>query len=247
MPRRFQFSLRALFVLVTAVGVWLGVQVNSARRQAAIVAAIEQVDGFVYYDWQFDQDDQETDATHPPGPTWLRKLIGDDYFQTVIAVCIYDPHLKEDLLPAVDELPALRTLVLHETQTGDALMRRISKLIHLWCLDISQTKVSDAGLVHLSRLCTLKRLAVGTWDGDRSVGDLGLKRAASTLDLEVLVVLGQGFTDDSIPVFERFKNLRELCLDHTLVTKEGEERFKRKLRIARYCGTIADLEAIDFH
>lgn len=226
MPRRFQFSLRALFVLVTIVGIWFGVQVNSARRQAAIVSDIEQVGGDVYYDWQLEPG---VGATHPPGPAWLRKLIGDDYFQTVLVAYINDPYLEEERLPAVDQLPALRNLVLQETQTGDATMRRISKLKHLWSLDISQTNVTDMGLVHLARLRTLKRLSVGTWDRDRIVGDAGLKRVATTLDLESLWVLGHGFTDASIPVFERFKNLRELSLLHTLVTEKGIERLRATL------------------
>lgn len=230
MPRRFQFSLRALFVLVTAVGVWLGVQVNSARRQAAIVSAIHQVDGLVYYDWQFDEDDQNTGATHPPGPTWLRKLIGDDYFQTVIAVyMINDPYLEEARLPAVEQLPALKRLALGETQVGDATMPRISKLKYLRFLDISQTNVTDAGMIHLERLRGLKWLFVGTWDRDHTVSDAGLKRVAPALDLERLQVVGHGFTDASIPVFEQFKDLRELSFLHTRITEEGQERLKEKL------------------
>lgn len=230
MPRRFQFSLRALFVLVTVVGVWLGVRVNSARRQAAIVAAIEQVDGFVSYDWQFDEDDHETGAIHPPAPAWLRNLIGDDYFQTVTAVYITnDPYLEDQRLPAVDQLPALKKLALGETQVGDATMPRISKLNHLRVLDISQTNVTDAGIVHLERLRGLKWLFVGTWDRKQTVSDAGLKRVAPAFDLERLQVVGHGFTDASIPVFEQFKDLRELNLTHTLVTEEGLERLKKKL------------------
>ena len=47
MGRRFHFSLRCLFVIVTAFCVWLGFQANSAQKQRAAVAKIESVGGYI--------------------------------------------------------------------------------------------------------------------------------------------------------------------------------------------------------
>jgi hypothetical protein len=59
MSRRFQFSLRCLFVVVTAFCVWLGFKANSAKKQREAVAKIESVGGIVQYDWQPDLSDWE--------------------------------------------------------------------------------------------------------------------------------------------------------------------------------------------
>jgi hypothetical protein len=88
MHRLFQFSLRTTLLLMTAICVWLGIEVNAVQRQRAIVAAIEKMDGAVLYDWELDENNQETGAKHPPELDWLRRQIGDDYFQTVIAVSL---------------------------------------------------------------------------------------------------------------------------------------------------------------
>jgi len=48
--RWFRFSLRTLLLLIAALCVWLGIQVNAARRQKDAVAAILNTGGAVHYD-----------------------------------------------------------------------------------------------------------------------------------------------------------------------------------------------------
>lgn len=77
-PRRYAtFSLRTLFVVMTVLGIWLGVIANRAREQREAVAAIKGLGGTVYYDWEFGT------GGKPRGPAWLRRLIGDEHFQKV--------------------------------------------------------------------------------------------------------------------------------------------------------------------
>ncbi len=106
---RFQFSLRALLVALTLVGVWLGIAVAPAQRQRRAVKAIEAVGGSVEYDWQRTEGGSDP---FPNGPTWLRRLIGDDYFQSV--ECVYllgsaDETVKT--IPHLKRLKGLKTLV----------------------------------------------------------------------------------------------------------------------------------------
>jgi hypothetical protein len=75
--RWFQFSLRGFLVVMTGLGIWLGVIANRAREQRAAVVAIKELGGTVYYDWEL-----ETGGT-PRGPAWLRRLVGDEHFQKV--------------------------------------------------------------------------------------------------------------------------------------------------------------------
>lgn len=78
-PRRryLTFSLRTLFILLTAFAVWLGVIAERAREQREAVKEIEASGGYVIYDWQA----PSGGAKQPAGPAWLRRTVGDDFFQ----------------------------------------------------------------------------------------------------------------------------------------------------------------------
>jgi hypothetical protein len=113
--RYLTFSLRTLFVVTTALAVWLGIVVNRAREQREAVKAIEAAGGSVYYNynseelmprWRYHV------VVERPGPAWLRRLIGDDYFQDVWQVDFGSPsgltHLE--LSKAIPHLQRLRKL-----------------------------------------------------------------------------------------------------------------------------------------
>lgn len=113
--RWFQYSLRSLLVILTALAVWLGVVVNRAREQREAVGAIEAAGGAVYFDWEFEPDRK------PHGPVWLRKIIGDDYFQRATSVCFArlfaeTPDGKIEVVPYLRDvdiealIPSLRRL-----------------------------------------------------------------------------------------------------------------------------------------
>lgn len=121
--RRLTFSLRTLVVLLTALAVWLGVIVNRAREQQEAVNAIEALGGRVGYDWEMIDVPYRGDfappimtnnrfitTTEPRGPSWLRRLIGDDYFQRVVFVAFgrFTPDSDvQKAVPALKRLPRL--------------------------------------------------------------------------------------------------------------------------------------------
>lgn len=100
------FSLRTFFVTLTACAVWLGIIVHQAREQREAVKAIETLDASVSYDWGF------TDPRRPSGPDWLRRIVGDDYFQTATVVSIWTPEpvTHSDVMRLVPHLQRLRSL-----------------------------------------------------------------------------------------------------------------------------------------
>ena len=76
---RFQFSIRSLLVLTVAVALpssWLAVEMKKAREQEETVA---KVGGGVLYDWQVEASFNSLLNAQPPGPGWLRNLLGDDF------------------------------------------------------------------------------------------------------------------------------------------------------------------------
>jgi hypothetical protein len=119
--RYLTFSLRTLFVLLTAFAVWLGVVVNRVREQREAVAAIHALGGTVSYDWQPRLGKTQSGVAglyvRPParkrraGPAWLRRLIGDDFFQEVVAVGLHSSTAPEaEILQLTPHLRRLRRL-----------------------------------------------------------------------------------------------------------------------------------------
>src|SRR5438552_1945508 len=78
--RLFQISLRTLLGLITVAAIWLGYITHRAREQKVAVARIKELGGRVVYDYQ--AANTAANAT-PPGWPWLRRLVGDEYFQDV--------------------------------------------------------------------------------------------------------------------------------------------------------------------
>lgn len=118
-PRRryLTFSLRTLFILLTALAVWLGIVVNRAREQREAVKAIKALRGSVVYDWEL-QHTPDGDISDPrpygkpTGPAWLRRITGDDYFQEpeIVTFLVNQPLSDEDILKSIPNLQRLRRL-----------------------------------------------------------------------------------------------------------------------------------------
>ncbi|HEV3344338.1 MAG TPA: hypothetical protein VG125_28440 [Pirellulales bacterium] len=99
MPNRrwFQFSLRALLVALTALGVWLGFKAEKAHRQRDAVRAIEKLGGVVRYGWQPEVSAWWSDVAgivrlvpSDTGPAlgWPATLLGSDWFYDVKEVVL---------------------------------------------------------------------------------------------------------------------------------------------------------------
>ena len=164
---RFQFSILSLLVLTVVVAVpfsWLKTEMNAARRQRETVEWIKNAGGEVVYDYEFDPPGPcYTPGAKPPGPAWLRNLLGDDVFADVTAAAgglkVVDAGLER-----LKGLPQLKYLGLHGTKVSDAGLEHLKGLTQLRLLDLDGTQVSDAGLEHLKGLTQLRNLRL---DGTR--------------------------------------------------------------------------------
>jgi hypothetical protein len=85
--RWYQYSLRTLLIIVTIFAVacsWFTVKMRQAKRQREAVEAFSKLRGTIAYDYQLDTFGHFMQGTKPPGPAWLRKFIGYDFFCTVV-------------------------------------------------------------------------------------------------------------------------------------------------------------------
>ncbi|HJT31663.1 MAG TPA: hypothetical protein VJ783_06385 [Pirellulales bacterium] len=120
--RRLQFNLRTFFVLLTALAVWLGAVANRAREQREAANAIQAIGGAVIYQWQRRGDRRPVPGPldipvvpgEPDGPAWLRRIVGDDFFQAVeiVAFSAKRPTTEVEILKSLPHLQRLRGLEL---------------------------------------------------------------------------------------------------------------------------------------
>ena len=157
---RFQFSIRSLLLLTVVVAVlssWFTVRMREARRQRETVEAIHKL-GAIGYDYQSDSSMRPIPYANPPGPAWMRNLLGDDWFDSVSAVLIVGSQVTDIDLENLKGLNHLKYLTLHETTITDAGLENLTGLQQLQNLQISGSNITDAGLKQLERLKQLKAI-----------------------------------------------------------------------------------------
>jgi hypothetical protein len=162
-PKRrwFHYSLRTLLVLVTMACAgfgWLGVKVRAKQREREAVKAIRELGGYWIYDYEWEASSSGTRPT-PPGPAWLRKLLGDDFFANVERVA-FKMQLTDSGLRHLAGANQLKWLALSHTEVTDAGLVHLKGLNRLETLFLSGTQVTDAGLVHLEGLHRLKGVSL---------------------------------------------------------------------------------------
>jgi len=249
--RRFAFRLRTLIIIVTLIGLALfpvAAKVQKAREQKRTVAWVLANGGVVGYDWQ----SQESDATSPTGPKWLRRLLGDEFFQTVQRVNLN--HTRVDDLAPLRKLTSLRQLYLWHTPVHD--LSPLQGLTNLQQLHLGHTQVgpiqfqgltelrvldlSGATVSDLSSLATLTKLQILYVSGTQ-VGDLSpLRRLAGLKCLR----LERTHVRDLSPL-SRLTKLVELRLERTQVSDLAPLKALTELRRVYLSGTqVRDLSPL---
>ena len=136
-----------------------------------------------------------------------------------------------NLLGTILEWPRLQAgqkLDLLSTQISDReLGNLLSSLNDLRFLSLAETRVGDAGLIHLQSLSNLQELHLDHSD----ITDEGLKILTTLPNLEILDLKGTKITDAGLAHVARLAGLKGLYLTRTGVTDTGLEQLRslRKL------------------
>jgi hypothetical protein len=145
--RYLRFSMRTLLVLMTLLSLWLGYHAKRATDQRAAVRMIRKLGGSVMYDYQFAARQAGFQGTAQPGGwLWLRRLIGDEYFQNVISVYLDRTQVTDDDLILIGRLKEVTLISLGSTRISDAGLEHLRGLPLLHNLNISDTRITAAGL-----------------------------------------------------------------------------------------------------
>ena len=202
--RWLSFSLKTLLIVVTVLGVWLGVRVNEAQKQRRARDQLAKVGGTVLYDYQWKVDralplggDWDYNAESPV-PAWLNNLVGEDFFVRVKGVTFAQRLTgRPEILTAVD-LACLHDLPCLES------------------LGFTSAEVSDDALAAFRNLPQLKELALA-----RNQSDDDLKLVARLKRLETVTLYGPGITSDGMIHLQQMPHLKTLLLAVTNVDGNG--------------------------
>jgi len=107
----------------------------------------------------------------------------------------------------------------------DAEMACLDDLPYVWSLDLSTTKISDAGLVHVEELTRLEKLQL-QYTG---VGDAGVQHLQGLNCLNYLDLSGTKVTDAGLEHLKGLRRLRHLFLQGSKVTKDGVEKLRQAM------------------
>jgi hypothetical protein len=261
--RLLQLSLRSLLVLLLALGIWLGLTFNRVRQQRAAVARIQQLGGKVQYAHDVAATRVAGQPKQPvvPGPPWLRRLLGPEFFDTVLWVRLNKTAVTDADLRLVARLDRLEFLDLYSTSISDAGLFELRHCRRLKSLTLSETTVTDDGLRHLPNM----PYAAGVSLGGTAVGDEGLyhlrgQRGLVHLELratrvtsrgirhlldcdalEVLSLRDTAVDDTALETLAMLRSLNELDVTGTKISGRGLRALCEKFPEADVQGYLIDL------
>lgn len=218
--RRFHFSIRSLLVLILGVAVpycWLVVEINKARKQKAAVEALWAAgSGGTYDDAHYRQNWFWPSAcvARPAStaPTWLRQVLGDDFFHDVAQTRV-DRDVQMRYLGGLSRIESLYI----ERGVSDAGMQDVSGLPNLKRLRIAAANVTDRGLKYICGLPDLRELSLE----DCGITDAGLECLQSMDQLCLLKLRGGRVTEAGAKRLQR--SLPNCRIEWTPPTKEARQ------------------------
>jgi Leucine-rich repeat (LRR) protein len=244
--RRFRYSLRTLLVVVTIASAgfgWFGVKFREAKTQRTTVAALGSSGARARYDYEFDAEGNWILGTvAPPGPRWLRDLMGNDFFDDAVAIdwprYPFRSAPTDDSLAHLAHLPRLKLLSIgfsepfrnNEVNAGvtDAGLVHLRGLAQLEYLDLEYTAITDAGLANIKGATQLEGLVLG----HTQVTDAGLVHLRNMTRLKLLFFDGTAVTDAGMPVIiQEFPQLENLRVGETQITDAGLKDLQRLTRL----------------
>ncbi len=242
------FVTHALWIALSLP--WVGAslcaqRVDQAVRQRRAVELIQKNKGIIGYDFQFSSGNLRAQQ-RPPGPAWLRNLVGVDFLasvDTVSWVVINDqsvsaladlPRLRalrlscdkqqtNHVLAAISGLKGLRSLGLFEFSTDDAGWKPLGKMTSLESLSITG-ELTAAALEQIKRLPHLWRL----WLGSPQTKDATIRQFGAIVSLEQLSLIDcSEATDGTLLELGKLPHLSKVwVLGKTRITVEGMSKFQ---------------------
>jgi hypothetical protein len=213
--RWLRFGVRTLLVLVTLFCVWLGWFMHGVHKQRKAAARLEKYGAELVYFPVFTMRPWN-DILPRSVRRGLNASLPSDDWRRLTSVNVESADFQDKDLDILADLPHLDRLRLPGTSITDAGLQRLAglKAGKLILLDLRQTKITDTGLAHISKMKRLEWLFLaGT-----GVSDAGMKEVSKLTNLEYLSLDDTQVTDAGIAHLRSLQKLDEFSLDGTPVT-----------------------------
>jgi hypothetical protein len=229
--RRYLAIFACLGVVITSILIFR--RNSSVASEEIGIAAVEKAGGIVRFDWQpisGDYDgrvlpiysDEERNGS-PVAPQWLRRLVGDRWFQRVERVTLSGSAAQDNAVEQLWRFTELKTLYMPYAAISDEEMRSICKVTSLERLDFSKSKITDGELAHLAALPRLANLSL--WY--TPITDDGLRHLTGVTSLRDLCLANTRIGDDGMQSVVKLTQLRVLNLEETKITDAGLAEVRR--------------------
>ena len=216
-------------ILILPLGLGMAYVVNYSRTIRLAVVSVEAAGGKVTFDYQMDEpiacftNAMSKPVLEPPGPRWLRRMIGDEWFSDVAMISFDSDSQKcvtDDVLRTISTFRRLQVLIVPFGQITDVGLEHLRGLDRLRALDLSETSIGDRGL---SNLTGLKNLEILELDGTQVTG-AGLSQLVGLNKLSDLYLSATWVDDEGMSALARLTGLTLLTLSKTRVAAAGLAR-----------------------
>ena len=243
--RRPRISLRVLLFFFSLAAVLLAVvgsKIVQAEKQRQLKALAEKYGGEPYDESYFENGNERSirfgsfaAPSTLPGPDWLRRRIGDEYFVEVVEV-LFDPGSSRVLNDATfaefcdairsQNLPRPKGLVFEDLPISDTSLAELAAFPNLTWLHLhSCPGVTDEGLKFVGELHHLRILNLHRC----SITNRGVAELAQLYELRELSLAQTSVTDEGLQHLKGLKRLEYLSLSGTSVSSAGRKELKKHI------------------
>ncbi len=236
-----RFRLRTLLIAMTVWCVWAGIASNRANRQQRAVDAFLQRNAAISYSYQ-ERPDPDPASTfgvsyrydvEPPGPRWLRRVIGDKYFVTPVSLRVSDAAVvTEGAWPLIGDLRHLERLTVGNLRLSNRELASLRRLPRLKLLTFDKDSISPAegspDFEFLSRMQQLEVFSIGA----AQFGDAQLKWLANCPQLRQAFLYRTSISDNGLTALAGLNNLELLGIAWTPITDAGLVHLSKLPRIS---------------
>ncbi len=214
-PRRrwLRLSLRGLMVLVLIIGGVVGWLAHTVRTQRQAIAAVRAAGGSVQinYHWRAMSIGPQGAvlADEPVLRTWLRRWLGDEWFQHVWNVSLKSGPVDPQMFAALAHFDRLQSINVNGATGIGPGFAKLGGLRHLTSISLISPNADDTVLAGIAKLGSLRRLMLERPDAT----DGGFARLARLQQLTSLEIHGcPNLTDAGLGFLAAIKTLTDLEL-----------------------------------
>ncbi len=228
--RRWISGVGILMLIVAAVAVSIANVTNHVRHQKRGSKTDRRGTRSAIFDYQLADQVKPPLLREPPAPRWIRRIVGDAPFRSIIKVELGVRAIQEPVPPmalgrvlhALQSQPKLDSLLLGRISVTDNDCRILSQLTHFRELHASYTGITDKGVAEMATMRNLK--FIDLWGVNMS--NEGLESLAKITSLEGVRISSDSITDTGIAQLKRIPRLNELDIDSENVHGEGLEHLR---------------------